>query len=228
MVGGLEKKKPRIGANWRVFALSGLVAISAAAARVRAFVLSIALLVSILATVGALVPESAEAAGSWYLNRSYSGKKWSYSFMAGTRYLAHYNRAVVLTTPPDATMAEAQFMVFYKKSVGFYLTGAKSVISTRSYSLGAGFRFPFLTLAAGRRSAISGISMQFVVDGVYHSTEPNVGGRIYTDKGLLIRYGGGIFLGLGKSGLFLDLTMMATRFSDNFFIAPLIGIGYHF
>jgi|GEM_PF-6139240 len=169
----------------------------------------------------------AEAAQGWFWKRRGARKVWGVSVEAGLRYETHYNRETMITTVPGTILGEIQMTFWNRNNYGIYVTAGKSVAQADTTIIGGGLKLPFLTLS-GSSGGVSGISMMLVADLVQYTTADPVLPQIYDPSQLTVRYGGAIHWRFGKTGLFLDTTMMVHSVSDNFFIAPLVGLGFHF
>lgn len=177
-----------------------------------------------------LVCEAASAAGTFWPGGRRSKKNWSVGIQLGARYFTHYNRETVLSTPPEMLLGEFYFTVRHNKSlISFNLIGSTSISKGKGSMFGAGFKLPFLTLGAQRnKSVIGAISLQLAADLLFYSIAAPTPPRTYSTSGVNFRYGGTILWFFGSGRFYLDTTMMVTRFNDNFFIGPYMGIGFSF
>ncbi|MCM2280123.1 MAG: hypothetical protein NDJ89_18790 [Oligoflexia bacterium] len=186
-----------------------------------------------LALLLLLIPHEGHTASDWSASWAARrrGRKGAvrYALELGGRLSFHYNRAQMITTPPESRLAEAMLHFWFGRGMALYLSYARPVSAGDSTSMFAfGMKLPILDLATGGNSTLSGVTMMVVVDGLRFSYPPPELPMIYPESGFALRYGGAIHWMIGKGGLYIDSTMLGTYLNENFFIAPMLGVGYHF
>jgi hypothetical protein len=176
-----------------------------------------------------LVSGSAQAARKgWGWTRGSTSRSWGFGLEGSVRLMTHYNREETILTAPQTALAEGHLNFWYRRSVAFYVAYGQSIAQARSSLVGGGIKLPLLTFSNRAAGGVSGLSLLAVADLVYFSIEPPTAPKIYDATLMLFRYGGALHLGLGNSGFYANATMMLTRHSGNFTIAPQLGVGINF
>jgi hypothetical protein len=189
--------------------------------------LALALGIALAAPIAENEAQAAERDWGW--SPSYGKKKkWRLSVEGGVSGFTHYNRATNLSTPPESLLAELRVVAWYKSSFAFYGFAGTKVLYSSMTAAGAGVKYPFLAMQGPSFSMITGISMNLHLDGYWYSARQQVAPESFEPSGIGYRFGGSIDWGIGKKGLFLDTTMMASKVSGNFFLMPFVGLGYQF
>lgn len=175
--------------------------------------------------VASVTERSAQAEYRWSPSGSTRKGSTTWAIEFAGRYQVHYNRQSVLSTPPEALMGELQLQLWYRKQIGLYLLYSKSITGDESGTLGGGLKLPFLNFTS---YSGGGVTFMIVADYIQFTYPPPAIPGVYPTSGSVFRYGGAMSFSFGGSGIFIDTTMMVTNINNNFMIAPLIGIGFHF
>jgi hypothetical protein len=72
---------------------------------------------------------------------------------------------------------------------------------------------------------INSLSILAAVEGVYYKTEPPRGWGNWDSSGFQFRYGLTIFWRFAADTLFFETRGLAVRYSDNWCLAPYLGLG---
>jgi len=155
------------------------------------------------------------------------GKADYTSIELGGRLMAHYNRKIVLSTPPETMLAELHYTYWYRGSVGGYLTIAKSLAGSDTLVLGAGLRLPFLSFFQDDTS-VGKLQLLMVADFVRYDTAAPVLPQSFPEVSWVVRGGGGVQWYVAKTPLYIQASGMVSQISNNFFIAPYLGAGVSF
>ena len=105
--------------------------------RLRAFAAVLCLVCTLFALVSGVTAESAHA--RWSPTRRKT--KWSFGLVLGGNFSAHYNRSVVLSTPPETLLGEAHVTAWYNTSFAFYGLYGKSVLYADATMFGGGLKY---------------------------------------------------------------------------------------
>lgn len=174
-----------------------------------------------------LSPEA--SADVWFFGKG-SGKRKSdltYGFSLGSRFLSHYNRLRVVSTPPESLFAEVQAYMWYKRLFGIYASYGYSIALSESSAYSFGMKIPFLAFT-GDGGFVSGLTFFVTADAAKMMYGAPTHPYSYPTEAWVFRYGGTMMVSMGRSGFYLDGSLMATNINGNFFIAPFAGIGFQF
>jgi hypothetical protein len=155
-------------------------------------------------------------------------RKFTTELMVGIRKMGHYANANLVTTIPPTLMVEGQLAFWDRDIAAFYLLYSKSLLLASTTTLGGGIKFGFLNFRGKGKSWINGISIIAIGDAVHYATEPPVSPKIYDYSGNYLRLGLGANVKIGGMGTYLDATLLGTRISTAFVIAPFVGVGFRF
>lgn len=194
----------------------------------------IKLLVSLLIVSATLFGVVAQASTTGKPKHSPPGRKSNKSsplgFEIGVRMMRHYKNLNLHSTPPRSVLYEAQIAYWPHNIVGLTAIVGKGFSGANSVEYGAGLRVPFFSIvkAADSHAVFGGISIEAAVEYLkYHLPEAIFPDTYKNDVGIA-RFGGYIDIEFKHSPVFFTLSFLATRFSDNVFMAPGAALSFYF
>lgn len=176
--------------------------------------------------------QSGFCARSFLLSNKKGKRSIGFSLDFGGSYNFHYSRFTTILTAPDFILGEAHLTMWYRNAIGLYLVYGASAgsVSTPPTIMGGGLKLPIVSFVGGKSGGIiNGISLRLVADYMLFKFPPDTTGtQIYETSGGVMRYGGSVVWGLFSSPIYLDTTVLITRFSDTLFLCPYAGLGFQF
>ncbi|MBI2711872.1 MAG: hypothetical protein HYX41_03255 [Bdellovibrio sp.] len=195
------------------------------------WVINVLILLCFLSGLSLVLPSEAQAARSFLLANKKGKRALGFSIDVGASYNFNYSRFRSILTSPNFLLAEGHLTIWYKNSIGIYGVFGVSMEPFGQIPMiyGGGLKLPLVNLVGSKTGLINGISIRLLADYIFFtfpaSTDPT---SIYLTSGAVVRYGGSIEWGLFHSSLFLDTTVLITRYSEQLFLGPYVGLGFQF
>lgn len=154
------------------------------------------------------------------------GKQWKFSLGAGGRGMTHRPFPDVLSTPPSSGLFEFQTGFWYRDTFALYLLFGYGLMGASSTEYGGGFKFRFVAIGQNARRPAGIVSFLFIADYVFYDVEEAAAPKEYRHSQAIPRVGLGVRAELAQDQLYLEISTLACKFSENFFLAPYIGLEY--